>query len=89
MKMNIGYVVIFLLVIVVGWSVVFKEPKTVDYYKNHQAEMEKVRKDCTNNPAKLNNNGDCINSQEAKSQLIWEQGKKNSSSIKGAINKGF
>ncbi len=89
MKMNIGYVVILLLVIVVGWSVVFKEPKTVDYYKNHQVEMESVNKNCASNPAKFHDDGDCINSQKAKLQLIWEQGKRNSSSVMDAINKGF
>jgi hypothetical protein len=88
---GISIVVIIILFLVAGVSatVWYKKPKAVDYYKKHQVEMERVHSECLNNPAELHDNGDCINSQEAKLQLIWEQGKKNSSSVMDAINKGF
>lgn len=41
------------------------EPKTVDYYLKHDAELHKVLNGCKNNPGKYKDDGDCINARQA------------------------
>lgn len=90
MKIKIGIVFVVVVVITIGWiAVVHKTPKTVDYYKKHEAELNAVHRQCLDNPAELSETGDCINSQEAKLQLIREQGRRNSRSISNSIKNGF
>lgn len=44
------------------------EPKTVDYYLKHEAELLKVFNECTNNPGQMKDDADCINARQALSQ---------------------
>lgn len=45
------------------------EPKTVDYYVEHQAEWQKVFNECKNNPGKLKDDPDCINASHALAKI--------------------
>lgn len=49
-----------------------KEPKTVEYYKQHEAERKAVLERFKDNPGKLRDDPDAINALEAETRLRKE-----------------
>ena len=57
----------FALLLIAGCS--GKEPKTVSWYLEHEAEMKQKCRECNDDLTRLGKDPDCINALEAESRL--------------------